>query len=209
MTRAGAGAAEGRHDRPVRVVALAASAGGLASLTAVLTRLPADFPAAVVVLQHLPAHHPSQLTRVLVRISTLPVQEAADGDRLLPGRVYVAPPGRHLAVEPGGVLGLRDTAPVHFVRPSADVLFTSLTRVLGACAIAVVLSGRGEDGAQGAAAVHAAGGTVIAEAAATAGAFDMPAAAIASGGVDLVLRADEIADALVRLVAMGVGDEHA
>ena len=209
MSGARTGATALGRDRASCVVALAASAGGLAALGAVLSRIPADFPGAVVVLQHLAARHPSLLVHLLGSSSPLPVQEAADGDQLSPGHVYVAPPGRHLTVQAHGVLALRDTAPVHFVRPSADVLFASLAAAVGPHAIAVVLSGRGEDGAAGAVAVRNAGGTVLAEDAATARCFDMPAAAIKTGAVSRVLPVDQIADALVALVRTGDGGEHA
>jgi len=182
------------------VVALVASAGGLAALTAVLSHLPGDFPAGVVVLQHLDPSRPSLLTEILGRRSDLPVREAHHGDRLRRGAVFVAPPGRHLLVGPGGVLALTSTAPVHYARPSADALLESIARNFGPRAIAVVLSGAGYDGADGVRVVKQMGGTVIAQDRGTAQSYGMPGAAIHTGCVDAVLPLAEIAPALVHHV---------
>ena len=181
------------------VVALAASAGGLKALSHVLAALPRDYPAAVVVLQHLPSDHLSLLADILRRRTPLHVKQAEEGDVLCEGSVFVAPPDRHLLVGAGGRLTLTRTAPVHFVRPSADALFESLAAGFGARAVAVVLTGTGSDGAAGAAAVRRAGGVVIAEDPATAEFLGMPAAAIGAGAVDQVLSLDDIAPALVAL----------
>lgn len=182
------------------VVALVASAGGLAALTAVLANLPADFPAAVVVVQHLNPTRPSLLAPLLDQRSGLPVAAARDGDRIRPGTVCVAPPDRHLVVGPGGVLGLTATAPVHFARPSADTMLESVARSFGPRAIAVILTGAGADGADGVRLVKQMGGTVIAQDRPTSQSFGMPGAAIRTGCVDAVLPLDEIAPALVHLV---------
>jgi two-component system, chemotaxis family, protein-glutamate methylesterase/glutaminase len=108
------------------VVAMAASAGGLNSIRRILSQLPSDFPAAVLVLQHVSDRQPSHMAEILERTTPLPVTTVAPGDRMRPAAVFVAPPGRHLIVNPDGTLSLTATAPVHFVRPSADVLFESL-----------------------------------------------------------------------------------
>ena len=181
------------------VVALAASAGGLRAFSHVLAALPGDFPAAVVVLQHLPADHASLLAEILGRRTALRVKEAEEGDALCDGTVYVAPPGRHLLVGSEGRLTLTHTAPVRFVRPSADALFESVAARYGKCAVAVVLTGTGSDGADGAAAVRRAGGVCIAQDPATAEFLGMPAAAIGAGSVDRVLSLDDIAPALIGL----------
>ncbi len=182
------------------VVALVASAGGLAALATILAALPADFPAAVVVVQHLDPSRPSLLAGILARHCGLPVLEAHHGDRLRPGSVYVAPPDRHLVVLPGGVLALTATEPVHFVRPSADALLESLSRSFGPRVIAVVLTGAGLDGADGVRVVKHGGGTVIAQDRFSSQNFGMPSAAIGTGCVDAVLPLKEIAPALVQRV---------
>ena len=179
------------------VVALAASAGGLNALTRVLAALPRDFPAAVVVLQHLAAGHASYLAEILRRRTPLRVKQAEEGDELCDGTVYVAPPARHLLVGPDGRLTLSRTAPVHFARPSADALFESVAARFGRRAVTVILSGAGSDGAAGAAAVRRAGGFSIVQDPATAEFLGMPTAAIGAGAADLVLALEDIAPALV------------
>src|SRR3954465_13641890 len=108
------------------VVALAASAGGLNALPHVLAPLPADFPAALVVVQHLDPRHRSLMADILNRRIALRVKEAAHGDRLEAGTAFVAPPNHHLLVDPDRTLALTKTELVHFVRPSADLLFESV-----------------------------------------------------------------------------------
>jgi two-component system chemotaxis response regulator CheB len=181
------------------VVALVASAGGLQALSEVLSALPATLPAAVLVLQHLQPGRQSLLPPILARRTALEVCEAADGARLRPGTVYVAPAGRHLRVARGRRLQLTDAAPEEYSRPSADVLLRSLAAA-GGPVIAVVLTGRGRDGAAGALLVHQGGGTVLAQDQDTSQHFGMPGAAALSGGVDRSLPLDEIAPCLIGLL---------
>lgn len=188
---------------PARVVAIAASAGGLSALTHVLTALPADFGAPIVVLQHMRAGQKSFMAEILDRRIPLAVAPAQQGERLTGGKVYVAPPGRHLLVLPDGLLALSDTERVRFVRPAADVLFRSLAESLGPRAIAVVLTGTGKDGADGVREIHRRGGTVIVQDEASSEFFGMPDASIQTGMVDRVLPLDEIAPALLDLIRGG------
>jgi len=177
-------------------VALAASAGGLAALSRVLSELPAEFPAPVLVVQHLDRHHRSWMAEILSRRVQLEVRQAQGGEVMRPGMVYIAPPDRHLLVNPQGVLSLSDAALVRYVRPSADLLFSSLAASFGPQVIAVVLSGSGRDGADGVVDVKTQGGTVIAQDEASSEFFGMPGAAIGTGAVDRVLPLVEIAAAL-------------
>jgi len=183
------------------IVALAASAGGLAALSSVLSGLPADFPAPVLVVQHLDRHHRSWMAEILARRVRLDVRQAQGGEVVRPGMVYIAPPDRHLLVNPQGVLSLSDAALVRYVRPSADLLFSSLAASFGPRVIAVVLSGSGRDGADGVRDVKTEGGKVIAQDEASAEFFGMPGAAIETGVVDRVLPLPEIATALIELTA--------
>ena len=183
------------------VVALAASAGGLNALTHVLAALPSDFPAALVVVQHLDPRHRSLMADILSRRTEIPVKEAEEGDALKPGRAYVAPPNRHLLVNPDRTISLTQTQLVHFVRPSADLLFESTAASFKERAIAVVLSGSGQDGAMGVKAIKKMGGTVIVQDAKNAEFTGMPEAARATGLTDFVLLLDEIAPALQKLCA--------
>jgi two-component system chemotaxis response regulator CheB len=182
------------------VVALAASAGGLTALSHVISPLPADFGAAVLIVQHVDPRHPSLLAQILGRRTVLPVHEATDGEQLRPGTVYIAPPDNHLVVNPEGTVSLTHSELVHFVRPSADLLFESAATSYASMTIAVVLSGTGRDGSSGVQAVKRMGGTVIAQDRATSEFYGMPAAAIDTGDVDYVLPVDQIAETLVLLV---------
>jgi len=188
------------------VVALAASAGGLTALSRVLTELPADFPAALLVVQHLDPHHRSLMADILGRRTALRVKQAAEGDRFLPGTVYVAPPDRHLLVNPDDTLSLSRSELVHFVRPSADLLFESVAATSKQRAIAVVLTGTGVDGTMGVRAIKKMGGTVIVQNQQTSEFFGMPSAAIQTGCADFILPLDEIPKALLALVVRGKGE---
>jgi len=187
----------GAPPKKYRLVVLAASAGGLSALGKVLARLQRDFPVPVAIVQHVDPKRASSLASILGRKTVLHVQQAADCDSMSGGHVYVAPPGLHMVIEPGNAIHLTDSAPVHFVKPAADLLFESAARSSGPV-IAVVLTGNGSDGAAGAAVVRSAGGVVIAQDEATSEFFGMPHAAIVSG-VDYVLPLEEIGPALIDL----------
>lgn len=189
-----------RARAATQVIALVGSAGGLTGFAKVLQQLPADFPAAVVAVLHLQAAQPSMLATILARSSRLPVQQASSGEVLEPGHVYVAPPDAHLVVTAEGTMQLDNRPPVHFLRPSADLLLESLANAYAGECVAVVFSGTGSDGAAGAAAVKHAGGIVYAQDEDSADFFGMPGAAIASGAVDEVLALDRIAPALLEFV---------
>ena len=186
------------------VVALAASAGGIAALGELLANLPAEFPAAIVVVQHLDPRHRSLMAEILRRRTPLEVEQAREGDRLRPAAVFIAPPDRHLLVNPDGTVSLTQSELVHFVRPSADLLFESVAASYRDRAIAVVLTGSGSDGSMGVGAIKKMGGTVIAQDEKTAEFPGMPAAAINSGSVDFILELAEIPSALVTLVMTGM-----
>ncbi|HUQ26025.1 MAG TPA: chemotaxis protein CheB [Burkholderiales bacterium] len=190
---------------PFEIVALAASAGGLNALTRVLEMLPENFPAALVVVQHVDPRHRSLMAEILARRTPMPVTEAHEGDRVSPGHVYVAPSNRHLLVNSDGTLSLTQTELVHFVRPSADLLFESTAAAYGERAIAVVLSGSGHDGAMGVKAIKKTGGTVIVQDLRNAQFTGMPESAIATGVTDFVLPLDDIAPAILTLCAVSAG----
>ena len=179
-----------------RVVVLGASAGGPLALGDVLTKLPPNLDAAVVVVLHLLAEHRSFLPEILARRCELPVRQARDGDVLRPAHVYVAPPDTHLAIDPADRrIRLETTPPVRFHRPSVDRAFETAAAAFGASTIAVVLTGTGSDGTVGALRVREAGGTVLAQEEAQFG--SMPRAAVDAGAVDRVLPLAAIAAAIV------------
>src|SRR5262249_32794781 len=115
---------------PIDVVAIGASADGVAALTSVLRALPASFPAPVLIVQHRSPRGQRSLERILAPVSALPVKELSTGEAMQPGTVYIAPPDEHLLVADGHV-ELSRTAKVKFARPSIDVLFESVARVYG------------------------------------------------------------------------------
>lgn len=187
------------------VIALAASAGGLDALSRILSDLPADFPAALLVVLHRTAQKPNMLVKILDAATPLAVKWAEEGDALRMGTVFVAVPDRHLLVTPGGTLSLVQSEKVKYVRPSADNLFLSMAANLKGRAVAVVLTGHDGDGSGGLGAIHRNGGHVIAQEPGTADAPSMPLAAIATGVVDRVVPLGEIAATLVAVVADRTG----
>ncbi|HEY4458036.1 MAG TPA: chemotaxis protein CheB [Pseudonocardiaceae bacterium] len=188
-------------DTAYDIVAIAASAGGITALSTVLGQLPAGFPIPVVVVQHLDPRHETVISHVLGRRTQMPVTLAAADQRAEAGQIYVAPPNYHLLVGAGGILSLSSSELVHFVRPSADLLFESVAGAYGPRSLACVLTGSGRDGAMGLSAIKSRGGTVIVEDPATAQFKGMPEAAVAGSEVDFVLPLDEIGLVITRLVA--------
>lgn len=181
------------------VVGIGASAGGVTAIAAVLASLPKDFPAAILVVQHQDPHGHSFLAPVLARECRLPVRKAVAGETITAGTVYVAPPGIHLAVRDGQV-ALSEAAPVHYSRPSVDVLFRSIADACGPRAVAVILTGAGQDGAAGLRAIKAAGGRTIVQDPVDAEYAGMPTAAHATGCADMTLPLHDIGPALMTLV---------
>ena len=182
------------------IIVLTASAGGLKALSKILSNLPKDFPAPIVIVQHLSPRYPSMMAEILSRRTLLQVKQAEAGDRLKPGMVYIAPPNHHLVINLDYTLSLSDAEKVRHVRPAGDVLFQSAATSFLKKVIAVVLTGMDGDGATGVAAVKLMGGTVIAQSEATCEFYSMPKAAIATGAVDFILALEAIAPALLNLV---------
>ncbi|MEV0602614.1 chemotaxis protein CheB [Streptomyces sp. NPDC050315] len=182
------------------IVAVASSAGGIHALSVFLEALGAGLPVPVLIVQHLDPRHGTVIAEILARRAAMDVKLADHNERALPGTVYIAPPNRHLLVGPDGVLTLSSSKLVHFVRPSADLLFESVAGAYGPRAVACVLTGSGYDGAMGIEAVKSRGGTVIAEDPRTAEFTGMPKAAVDTGAVDFVLPLEEIATVVRGLV---------
>ncbi|MGC8838485.1 MAG: protein-glutamate methylesterase/protein-glutamine glutaminase [Anaerolineae bacterium] len=188
------------------IVAIGASTGGPQALRRVLEGLPRGFQAPILVVQHMPPTFTRPFAERLGRAIRLRTREAEAGDVLEPGIVYVAPGGVHMVVRRDARtralrIALDDGPPVNGVRPSVDVLFCSLAEVAGPEVIAVVLTGMGEDGAQGIRALKARGAATVAQDAPSSMVFGMPRAAAETGAVDHVLPLEAIPEALIRLVA--------
>lgn len=182
------------------VVALAASLGGLKALSKIISALPPDFPAAITVVQHISPDHPSQMAEILSYRTLLAVKHAEEGDKLCPGKIYIAPPNYHLLVNRDGSLSLSQSERVRFVRPAATNMFESLAVSFKERVIAVVLTGRDGDGATGVQAIKKMGGIVIVQDETSSESFSMPKAAIDTGSVDFILPLKDIASALIKLV---------
>jgi len=182
--------------RPELVV-VGASLGGLKALQQVLAALPRDYRLPIVVVQHR-GRATDELAEALSTPIDLAVVEAGDKDRLVGGRVYLAPADYHVLID-GDVLALTTEPPVNASRPSIDVLFESAAHHRGAAVVALLLTGASHDGARGAAAVRARGGIVLAQDPATAEAPTMPLAAIKAGAVDRVLSLAQLGATLAGL----------
>ncbi|MBM4129463.1 chemotaxis-specific protein-glutamate methyltransferase CheB [bacterium] len=195
------------HAAGFWVTAIAVSTGGPEALSRLVPRLPADYPMPVVVVQHMPPLFTLSLARNLDAKSQLAVVEAADGDVLQAGTVYLAPGGRHLAIVREGtrsVCRLNDDPPEQSVRPAADVLFRSLARIGGTQRVlAVVMTGMGEDGLAGTRLLKAAGGWCLTQSEATCVVYGMPRAVVAAGLSDEAVALEDLAGRLTGLAAGG------
>ena len=169
----------GAH-RPGMIV-MAASVGGVMALGDVLSALPAGLPVPIAIVQHRTARQPYLLAQVLARRTRLHVVTATEGAVLEPGTAYLAPPDRHLIINPDHTLSLSDGVRIKHVLSSANPLFASAAEVYADGAIAVVLTGGDSDATDGVQGVKAAGGTVIAQDEATSQNFSMPRSAIRTG----------------------------
>src|SRR5271167_3399111 len=187
--------ASGRADFPI--VAIGASAGGLDACRKLLDALPTPNGMAFVIVQHLDPSHDSMMVDLLAGHTSMPVLQATDGMPIERERVYVIPPGVYLSVDDKGALRISKPQARHGARLPFDFLLNSLAQEYGSRAVCVVLSGTGADGSLGLKSVKAKGGLVIAQDIREADYDGMPRSAVATGAVDLVLRAAKIAEALV------------
>jgi two-component system chemotaxis response regulator CheB len=200
----------GASIEPARVAVIGASTGGPQAIQRLLEALPGGLPIGIVVAQHMPERFTKAFAERLGRTSRFSAGEAEGGEAIAAGRVLVAPGGHNLELVRDGDGVLRAQVGEAVARrgepryaPSADALFTSAARVLGARVCAIVLTGMGRDGQAGAVAVHAGGGLVLAEAEESAVVFGMPEAAISAGVVDEVLPLDGLARRLERFARGG------
>jgi len=182
-----------------RIVAIGASTGGVEALREIACALPADSPG-VLITQHMPAGFTSRFAERLNVLAQVTVQEASDGQRVLPGHVYIAPGNHHLELVRTGanyLCRLSDGPPVSGHRPSIDVLFRSVAKNAGANAIGVILTGMGKDGAVGLKEMRSVGASTIGQNEATCVVYGMPKAAAAIGASEIELAIDRIAAAII------------
>ncbi len=182
------------------VVVIGASTGGPVALRELLSQLPANFPAAVVVVQHLPAGFTEVLSTQLNNQIQLTVKQAKNGDRLEPGLVLVAPGDYHLLLQPNGRIMMNQGAKIKGHRPSIDVTMQSVAQIYGVRTTGVVLTGMGDDGSSGLVAIQARGGKTFAQNAETCVVNGMPQRAIEKGAVNRIGSPPEIAR-LLKLTA--------
>ena len=182
------------HD----LIVVGASAGGVEALQLLVAALPRALPAAVCVVLHLPGQATSVLPQILGRAGPLPASHAGDGEQLQPGRIYVAPPNRHLIVQDGH-LALSDAARENSHRPAIDPLFRTAARARGPRLVGVLLSGADDDGTEGLLVIKARGGVALVQEPAEALYSRMPKSALTYVAVDAVLPVHALARELVRL----------
>jgi two-component system chemotaxis response regulator CheB len=185
-----------------RVVVIGASTGGPRALHAVVSQLSPDLPAAMLIVQHMPVGFTRSLAERLDVVSPLAIKEAEPGDVPEVGRGLVAPGGYHMLLNSSGKVELNQNPPVHGVRPAVDVTMASVSKIFGAMAIGVVLTGMGSDGTNGAVLIHSAGGRIIAEAEETCVVWGMPRSVAEAGVADEIVPLHEVAAAIEKAVKL-------
>jgi two-component system chemotaxis response regulator CheB len=186
-------------QRQIEVVVIGASAGGVEALAVLLPALPANLRAAVIIVLHLPRERPSLLADIFAARCALPVREAEDKEPIEPGTVYFAPPDYHLLLEKDGRIALSADEPVHYSRPSIDVLFESAADVYRERLLGIILTGANADGSEGIHAIHRAGGVTVVQEPENAKVPLMVISALRRSPADFVLPLDRIANLLVSL----------
>ena len=185
---------------PSRIIAIGVSTGGPNALQYLLAQIPADFPAAFVIVQHMPEGFTDMFARRLDECCAMDIQEAKSGDLLVAGRVLICPGNRHMMVRRmprGEMVVLSDSPPINGHRPSVDVLFHSVAQEFGLTAVGLLMTGMGEDGAEGLGAIKAAGGMTIAQSEETCVVSGMPRAAIVKGYASKILPLDNLGSYLI------------
>jgi len=176
-----------RRTPPIEAVVIGTSAGGLAALGVLVDGLAADRQTPLLVVQHVPAHGPTQLVEIFQRKTALRVKEAEDKESIVAGTLYFAVPGYHLLVEQDCSLSLSQDDAVHFSRPSIDVLFESAADAWGPRVAGILLTGAKEDGAAGLQAIQRAGGLTVVQDPQEAEVASMPLAALQRITPDYIL----------------------
>ncbi len=195
----------GSFGSSIGVLVIGSSTGGPQVLHKLLSGLPVDFPAPILVVQHINSAFAESLAGWLAASSRLTVRLAKDGDTLLPGQVLVAPPEQHLMVPSRGRVSLRTGEAREGHIPSANILLESAARTYGRRTVGLLLTGMGSDGADGMVAIKAAGGRTLAQNEESCVVFGMPGAAVARNAVDQLVHSDALAAALLALARTDAG----
>lgn len=185
-----------------KIFAIGASTGGVSALANVLPMLPANAPGTLVV-QHMPAHFTTSFAQRLNGICQMQVKEAEDGDRVIPGRVLIAPGGYHMMLQRSGAdyyVVIKDGPKVCRQKPSVEVMMNSVAKYAGANAVGAMLTGMGDDGAQGLLAMKNSGAHTLAQNEASCTVFGMPKEAIAAGAAEKVVPLSDVAKTLINFV---------
>ena len=185
---------------PSRVMALGVSTGGPAALQYLFAQLPEDFSGCLLVVQHMPENFTNMFAKRLDESCAIEVKEARSGDLLLAGRALICPGNHHMKVKHmphGDVVVLDDMPPVNGHRPSVDVLFRSMAREFGKSALAVIMTGMGEDGVAGLGEIQAAGGITLAQSSDSCVVDSMPRSAVERGFADRVVSLSSLASVLL------------
>lgn len=205
-------AAKKIERRADKIIAIGISTGGPNALSYLLPLLPAEIPAGLLIVQHMPPGFTEVFADRLNNICKIDVKEARDGDMVVPGRAIIAPGGKHIKVKNtnfGYVVIVSATAAVNGHRPSADVLFNSVAAECGRSAVGVIMTGMGEDGAEGLGHIKAAGGVTIAQDENSCVVYGMPKVAIERGYADRVASLQDMAGVLTEAVSGKGGELYA
>ncbi len=201
-------------EKPVRlrlpsdpIVLIGSSTGGPRALNEVIPALSASIPAALVIVQHMPAGFTHSLAERLNATSRLKVREAQPGDRLMVGQALVAPGGFHMLLDENDQVTLNQNSPVHGVRPSIDVTLTALVQRYGKRVISVILTGMGSDGTNGSVLLNSLGGTVIAEHESTCVVWGMPRSVVEKHAASVVVPLPDVAAAIEQAVRQNLKEK--
>jgi two-component system, chemotaxis family, protein-glutamate methylesterase/glutaminase len=194
---------------PTKVVAIGVSTGGPQAMEYLLSQLPGDFPGAIAVVQHMPDGFTDMFARRLDEVCALRVKEAQSGDLLQPGRVLICPGSRHMKVKRlplGDIVVLSDEPHVNGHRPSVDVLMRSVAEEYRVNAVGVLMTGMGDDGAEGLGAIKKEGGMTIAQNEESCVVYGMPKAAIERGYAIRVVGLEIMASTLQAICGRGASE---
>lgn len=185
--------------RKIEAIVIGASAGGIKALLGILGNLPLHFPVPIIIVVHMPEARESRLAEVFQHHMAIKVMMAEDKSRIIPGRVYFAGPSYHLSIERDRSFSVSCEEPIHYSRPSIDILMASAADAYGASLAGILLTGANQDGAQGMARIHEVGGLTVIQDPSEAEISVMPQSALDLFAPDFVFSLREIQTLILRL----------